>query len=235
MTLHSKFGGSVAHRVMNCPRSASLVEQVPADLRKTSVYATRGTALHAAMVRLIEGLDETERLPLNHLVGKTIDDYVVTCDDVENSLAPVLAYVDALLVPGAAEFYVERRVEFPGIAGAFGTVDLLARVARVVHVIDHKFGSGVPVRALWPDGDTDVVNAQLAFYAAAARHTHPEFFAGVEDITLTILQPVSIEPDAAMASSVTITHAELDAFAVEYRRACQAALTAIIVGSARRG
>ena len=63
------------------------------------------------------------------------------------------------------------------------------------------------------------------FYAAAARHSLPEFFAGVDDIVLTILQPQSIEPDAEMVSSVTVTHAELDEFIAIYRAACEEALS----------
>ena len=45
------------------------------------------------------------------------------------------------------------------------------------------------------------------------------------NIVLTILQPVSIEPDAEMVSSVTVTHAELDAFIAVYRAACEEALS----------
>ena len=81
------------------------------------------------------------------------------------------------------------------------------------------------VLALYPDGDEDVINAQLLFYAAAARHSLPEFFAGVDNIVLTILQPMSIEPDAEMVSSVTVTHAELDEFIAVYRAACEEALS----------
>jgi hypothetical protein len=62
------------------------------------------------------------------------------------------------------------------------------------------------------------------FYAAAARHSLREFFAGVENIVLTILQPVSIDVDAEMVSSVTVTHAELDAFIAIYRAVCEEAL-----------
>jgi hypothetical protein len=140
-------------------------------------------------------------------------------------LAPVYTYVDQLLDAPGAEFYLEHHVAFPSIAGAFGTVDLLVRIGGVVHVIDFKFGAGVRVRALYPDGDDDVINAQLLFYAAGARHSHHPFFANVETIALTILQPVSIEPDADMESSVTVTPAELDEFIAVYRAACVQALS----------
>jgi hypothetical protein len=133
--------------------------------------------------------------------------------------------VDALLDTPGAEYYVEYRVAFPGIAGAFGTVDLLVRIGDTNHVIDYKFGSGLRVLALYSNGEEDVLNAQLMYYATAARHSLPEFFAGVETIILTILQPQSIELDAEMESSVTVTHAELDNFFEVYRGACAEALS----------
>src|SRR6516165_7628210 len=212
---HSPFGGSVAARVLRCPASVGLVEKVPAYLRKVSAYAERGTALHTAMTLLIDNarsLDEG-------LVGEIISEYTITRDDVENALRPAYTYVDALLDAPGAEFYLEQRVIFPTI-DAFGTVDLLIRIGATLHVVDFKFGVGVRVLALYPDGDEDIINAQLAFYAAAARHSLPEFFAGTDEIVLTIMQPMSIEPDAEMVSSVAVTHAELDEFIVAYRAAC---------------
>jgi hypothetical protein len=217
---HSSVGGSVAARVLRCPASVGLTEKVPAYLRKSSPYAERGTACHAAMVHLI---DENE--DLESFVGRTLNDYAITRDDVENALRPAFTYIAALLDTPGAEFYLEQRATFPTIGGAFGTADLVIRVGDTIHVIDLKFGIGVRVLALTPDGNEDVINAQLLFYAAAARHSLPKFFAGVDEIVLTILQPQSIEPDAEMVSSVTVTHAELDAFIVAYRAACEEALS----------
>ena len=82
---HSPFGGSVATRVLRCPASVRLVANVPAHLRKPSVYADRGTACHAAMALLIEN-----ECSLDDLVGATIDDYTFTRDDIENALRPAL-------------------------------------------------------------------------------------------------------------------------------------------------
>jgi hypothetical protein len=217
---HSPFGGSVAARVLRCPASVDLVAKVPAYLCKPSTYADRGTACHAALALL---LDEDAQ-SLESLVGKTFFNYTITRDDVENALRPVYEYVDALLDTPGAQFYLEQRVTFPTIAGTFGTTDLLVRIGSTIHVVDAKFGAGVRVTALQADGDEDVINAQLAFYAAAARHSLPEFFAGTDEIVLTIMQPMSIEPDAEMVSSVAVTHAELDEFIVAYRAACTEAL-----------
>jgi hypothetical protein len=220
--VHSPFGGSVAARVLCCPASVDLARKVPAYLRKPSAYADRGTACHAAIALR---LAEDAHARVESLAGKTFGSYTITSDDVETALRPAYAHVETLLDTPGAEYFLERRVVFPAIPDTFGTVDLLVRIGRTIHVTDYKFGVGVRVLALSPDGDEDVINAQLLFYAAAARHSLPEFFAGVESIVLTIVQPMSIEHDAEMVSSVAVTHAELDAFIVAYRAACEEALS----------
>ena len=217
---HSLFGGSVAGRILRCPGSVRLISKVPEHLRRMSTYAERGTALHAAMAILLDD----DAPSVEDLRGETIENYTITHDDIELALRPVLTYVMPLLDTPGAEFFLEHRVTFPIIADTFGTCDLVVRIGNTIHVVDFKFGSGVRVLALYPDGDADVINAQLLFYAAAARHSLPKFFAGIDQITLTILQPQSIEPDAEMVSSVTVTHAELDEFVVAYRTACSEAL-----------
>jgi hypothetical protein len=218
--MHSPFGGSVAARILHCPASVRLVEQVPAHLRKTSSYAERGEACHAAMALLL-GDDPPS---LESLAGKTFNSYTITSDDVKTALRPAYAYAAALIDTPGAEYYLEHRVKFPSIDSAFGTTDLIVRIGNTVYVVE-KFGIGVPVLALYRDGDEDVINGQLAFYGAGARHTLPDFFAGVENIVLAIVQPVSIEPDAEMVSSVTVTHAELDEFIAVYRAACAQAVS----------
>jgi hypothetical protein len=195
---------------------------VPAQLRKVSAYADRGTALHTAIALL---LAEDRHALVESLAGKTFGNYSITPDDIETALRPAYAHVELLLDQPRAEYYLERRVIFPTIPNTWGTVDLLIRIGNTIYVIDFKFGVGVRVQALTSDGNDDLINAQLLFYAAAARHSLPEFFTGVEDIVLTILQPVSIELDAEMVSAVTVTHAELDAFVAAYGGACKEALS----------
>src|SRR5262245_49673085 len=89
---HSPFGGSVATRIIRCSASFGLTKKVPKHLRRSSAYADRGTALHAAITFLLDVKESLESL-----VGKTLNNYTITRDDVENALRPVYAYVDALL------------------------------------------------------------------------------------------------------------------------------------------
>jgi hypothetical protein len=70
----------VAARVLRCP--ASVFAKVPENLHRSSAYAARGTALHAAMAHLI---DKNEQC-LDRLIGRTFNDYTITSDDVENAL-----------------------------------------------------------------------------------------------------------------------------------------------------
>ena len=136
---HSPFGGSVAARVLRCPASVDLTQKVPADLRKVSFYADRGTALHAAITLL---LAEDAHSFVENLAGKTFGNYTITPDDVENALRPAYAYVETLLDTPGAEYFLERRVVFPTIPDTWGTADLLVRIDRTMHVIDFKFGVG---------------------------------------------------------------------------------------------
>ena len=216
---HSPFGGSIAARILGCPASVNLVAKVPAELKRASVYANRGTALHAVMTAL---LHEDGGNP-ESFIGQTIEGYTITGDDIENSVAPAYDHAAELIDAPGAEYYLEKRLNFP-MLDAFGTADLLVRIDCTVYVVDFKFGQGVRVQALYPDGEEDVINAQLLFYAAAARHTYPNFFAGVEAIVLEIIQPNSID-ETEPTSATAVTHDELDAFIAAYSSACKEALS----------
>jgi hypothetical protein len=102
---------------------------------------------------------------------------------------------------------VEETIPFPGVPGSFGTVDLVLHSKTHVLIADWKFGSGVPVSALYelPDG-YDMVNPQLAFYAICARAQRPKLFKG-KKIVLVIIQP-----RLDSLSEVVTDHEELDDF-----------------------
>ena len=130
---HSPFGGSVAARVLRCPASVGLIEKVPAHLRKVlSLCRSR----HGAP-RGNGSADRRRSAPSTSLAGKTFNGYTITPDDVENALRPAYAYVEALLDTPGAEYYLEQRVVFPTIAGAFGTADLHRPHRR--HDLRHRF------------------------------------------------------------------------------------------------
>ena len=110
--VHSRFGGSTAARVLRCPASVNLVEKMPAYLHRSSAYADRGTACHAAITLL---LAEDAHALVESLAGKTFGNYTITSDDVATAIGPAYAYVETLLDTPGAEYFLERRVVFPTI------------------------------------------------------------------------------------------------------------------------
>jgi hypothetical protein len=109
---------------------------VPDYLRKSSVYADRGSACHAVMALILGDDGGEEAPPPESFVGWTFNDYTITRDDIENAIRPVWEHVDELLDQPGAEYFLEHRVEFPGIPGAFGTCDLLVRIGDTIYLLD---------------------------------------------------------------------------------------------------
>ena len=161
--MHSKIvGGSSAKRLINCPGSRALVEQMPAA--PESEYAAEGSRLHHAI----------------HMI-------LLHGEKVSESEGKLLFALNALndIDPGnELEFVTEARVDFGSILpGVFGSCDLIGRIRNRAIVLDWKFGDGVIVE---PEE-----NEQLLFYAAAAMRTEQVkwAFEGVDTIDLVIVQP----------------------------------------------
>ena len=195
MSSHSNLvGGSVAERRIKCP--ASFTEQLKAPPGTTSVYAEEGTKCHSAMEYWLRNANDDP-------TGMTFNDLVVTQEDTDNLLTPAW---DALV--DLQEFYggnfkithLEKQVQFPGIAGAFGTVDVVLKSPTHFGIGDFKFGAGVYVPCVYDDGQR---NSQLLFYLAGVRH-----MAKGRTMFIAIVQP-TFEPHLSHA---IITDEELDAF-----------------------
>ena len=175
---HSKIvGGSTAKRVINCPGSVALVQQMPPQ--PSSSYAEEGTLLHDVISEYLN----RDSVPLQSFVDEKF-----TMELMEEKLLPALALLDEV-DPDKQMFYeVETRVGFGDLLpGVFGSTDLMGRIGNKAIILDWKFGSGVPVPA--------EENEQLMFYAAAAMRT-PEaqwVFDGATEVELIIIQPPSIK------------------------------------------
>lgn len=170
-------GGSTAKRVINCPGSVKLVQQMPP--KPESEHAARGTLLHNVMAELLEFDKKPEQM-----LGATYKDQVLTQELLDEKVIPALQALDQV---GPMEYMVETRVGFHDfLPGVFGSTDLLGRLGSRAVVLDWKFGDGVMV-----DADN---NPQLLFYAAAAMRTEAckWVFEGATEIELIIVQPPEI-------------------------------------------
>ncbi len=207
---HSSVGGSSAKRVMECPGSMLLCEQYPSQ---GSEFADEGTAGHEAIDMILQGKTRNDR----DVIGLTFNKIVITEEFFEEAIAPALAIFDALDKElGGIDFFNEQRVVFPGIDGAFGTVDIVGKARDRTIVLDWKLGKGVPVSA--------EENVQLLYYAYAAAHTEPtsQFFDRDTPIELFIVSPRMNEGDP-MTRWMT-SYLQLDAFAIDLKHAVERAL-----------
>lgn len=173
-------GGSTAKRVINCPGSVKLVQQMPP--KPSSEHADRGTLLHNVIAELLE-YDKSPR----QMLGAQYKDQVLTPELLGEKIIPALALLDEVDPERKMEYMVETRVGFSDfLSGVFGSTDLLGRLGNRAIVLDWKFGDGVLV------GAQD--NPQLLFYAAAAMRTEAckWVFEGATEIELIIVQPPEI-------------------------------------------
>jgi hypothetical protein len=181
---HSKIvGGSTAKRVINCPGSVALVQQMPPQ--PSSKYADEGTLLHNVISQI---LDKNNLARPEEFLGTKYNEQELTVDLLDTKLWPALEALDVIDPDDRMEYEVETRVGFGDLLpGVFGSTDFLGRIGDKAIVLDWKFGSGVAVSA--------EENDQLMFYAAAAMRTEKAqwVFDGATEIELIIVQPPSIK------------------------------------------
>ena len=171
---HSKIvGGSTAKRVINCPGSVPLVQQMPPQIG--SKYAEEGTKLHGLMERFIEA-DTVSAIEMMKDLSPEQREKIEFC----------LSALDEIDPQNQMTFVQEVEVEFEGVKaleGVFGNADLIGRIGDRAVVLDWKFGDGVMVEA--------EENDQGLFYAAAAMKTSKLQWAfdGAAEIEIVIVQP----------------------------------------------
>jgi hypothetical protein len=182
MAQHSSIvGGSTAKRVISCPGSVALVQQMPP--KPSSKYADEGTLLHNVIAEILT----TDRAPESYL-GTVYEGITLDQDLIDAKLRPALDALNDIDPDKTMEYAVEQVVGFGDLLpGVFGSADLIGRRGDRAIVLDWKFGSGVAV-------DVEE-NAQAMFYAAAAMRT-PETawaFEGATEIECIIVQPPSVK------------------------------------------
>ena len=170
-----------AERVIACPGSVALVQQMPP--KPSSKYADEGTLLHNIIAEILT----TDRTPESYL-GTVYESITLDQDLIDAKLRPALDALDAIDPDKTMEFAVEQVVGFDtALPGVFGSADLIGRLGDRAIVLDWKFGSGVVV-------DVEE-NAQAMFYAAAAMRTRDTrwAFEGATEIECIIVQPPSVK------------------------------------------
>lgn len=224
-------GGSTAARRINCPRSYALEKLVPPD--PGNAYAREGTALHEMIARVLN----TGWCPLPFTFTHERDGVLEVSEDLWAELGqPALDAFDKFVkeiekdTGGEFEFVVETRCAMPGIAGAFGTSDIIWSCGSMSGVWDWKFGRNAV---------SAEENQQLMFYGRAAASTAPTLFGAAtwgevdqtREVVLSIMQPQCSDTP----SEYIVTVAELEAFRVELMTATKEAETLGVKAHVEKG
>ena len=164
MTAHAKLSASGAHRWMACPGSVAAEEGFPDN---TSSFAEEGTAAHNLMEEAFGS-----GMPCSALSNDA---------DMIEHVQTYVDYVNNLIGPGDSVF-IERRVNFSEwVPEGFGTADtIILKRSNTLHIVDLKYGKGVPVYA--------ENNPQAMLYALGA-YAEFVFFSDFKTVHISIVQP----------------------------------------------
>lgn len=178
---HALLSASSAARWLVCPPSARLEENFPDT---TSAFAREGTLAHElAELKLrryaIEPMTQRtytarfNRLKKHDLWQNEMDEHTET----------YLDYIKGVMLSYPAKPYVvaEKRVDFSAyVPKGFGTADCLIFAGSTLHVIDFKYGKGVPVSA--------EDNPQMKLYALGALLGYKLLYS-IDTVKMAIIQP----------------------------------------------
>ena len=180
---HALLGASSAARWIACTPSARATEGLP---DQESTYAAEGTRAHEVCeAHLRHCLKHWEVGRVAPVLGESIR-LDGQPDDPAEMVRAANLYVDFLheqwvgfsCRPGV---FIEQEVDVSQwVPGGFGTCDCLMIGGGLLHIIDFKYGQGVPVN---PER-----NPQLMYYALGAY----TLFEGIEEVStvrLSIVQP----------------------------------------------
>lgn len=179
---HALLSASGAHRWLTCTPSAMLEKEFPDT---TSEAAKEGTLAHELAELKVRNYFYSEELGKRKLTSaiKKLKEQELWQDEMMGHTDTYLDVIKtlALGLPTKPYVAIEKRVDFGAyVPDGFGTADCIMLQGNTLHVIDFKYGKGVPVSA--------EENPQMKLYALGAYETYKILYP-IENIHLVIVQP----------------------------------------------
>lgn len=171
---HALLSASGSKRWLACTPSARLEEYFP---EVTSAYAEEGTKAHETAEKILQALIDGRRRPAfkNEEVK-----------EIAKEVQPYIDYVWGLFKELREEhddtvIFLESRVDFSDyVPEGFGTGDVIIISDTTLHIIDLKYGKGVPVSAR--------DNEQLRLYALGSVKLYGDIY-DIDSVVMHIGQP----------------------------------------------
>lgn len=192
---HALLSASGAKRWIACTPSARLEEYFP---NLASKYAEEGTKAHETAEKILQALIDGRRRPA--FKNQEIK-------EIATSVQPYIDYVwnlyeDLEQAHRDVSIFLETKVDFSNyVPEGFGTGDVIIIAGTVLHILDLKYGKGVPVSARH--------NEQLRLYALGAI----KMYADIYDISAVVMHICQPRLDSYSKEELSVT--ELEAWAID--------------------
>ena len=178
---HALLGASSAHRWLECTPSVKLEEQFPDS---SSTFAEEGSLAHelAELKLRKEFLEQMSTKAYNAAIKK-LKAHELWQDEMLNHTETYVDYIKSVAFSMDASPYIaaEKRVDYSAYAPeGFGTADCIMISGKNLHVIDFKYGKGVPVSA--------EDNPQMKLYALGAILEYGILYP-IETVNVAVVQP----------------------------------------------
>ena len=186
---HALLGASSAARWIACPPSARATENLPDE---ESEYAAEGTRAHEVCeVALRRNLKNWEQ---GQALMEVIPGGALGKDEKSSEIIRAAnQYIDFIheqwaLFPHKPGVFIEQEVDVSRwVPEGFGTCDCLMIGDGILHIVDFKYGKGVPV--------SPVRNPQLMYYALGA-YALGDGSEAIDTVRMRIVQPrIQEEPE----------------------------------------
>lgn len=179
---HALLSASSAYRWLYCTPSARLEEQFPDTTSESAAEGTLAHELAEAKVRNYFHSVDFGKRKLNNFIKKQKENKLWN-DEMLGYTDDYLDYVKsaALGMKHQPSVAIEKEFSYDMYASeGFGTADCILISGGLLHIIDFKYGKGVPVSA---EG-----NPQLSLYALGAYEAYKLLYP-IERIRLAVVQP----------------------------------------------
>ncbi len=181
MGAHALLSASSSHRWLHCTPSARLEEKLP---ESSSQYAEEGSLAHEiAELKLRKYCIEPIGARTFNSRIKKFKENPLFQEEMLKATDIYLDYIAGVIHSFTSPPYVaaERRVDYSTYATeGFGTCDCIVIGGNLLHIVDFKYGKGVPVSAK--------DNPQMKLYALGA-YTEYSFLYPIDTVKMTIVQP----------------------------------------------